>query len=173
MICTECGTELPDDKNLKQCPQCGETLKKKNKALLISCGSLAVILLLGAVFFMTIFVPNFVSAEAYGQFSNCKNNLKNIAAACEMFASDNAGHYPDNLADLTPKYLMHLPNCPAAEQVSYSYKRSADGKSYIIYCRGSYHKDAGENTDFPKFDSEKGLQTESLSTPDSPAEKQK
>jgi len=54
--------------------------------------------------------------------SACKSNLKNIATALEMYATDNRGRYPTGLDQLlqppTP-YLKQIPTCPAAGRSTY------------------------------------------------------
>lgn len=162
MFCSKCGKELPDAKTLKQCPQCGQPLKKSSLRTVIGCSCLAALLMFGGVLLPAIIAPNMVRAKAQGQLSACQSNLKNIAAACEMFASDNKGRYPQSLEQLEPNYLKYLPDCPAAHKMNYVYKPGSDFKAYTVCCSGSFHKAAGEGADFPKFDSKKGLQTRAL-----------
>jgi type II secretory pathway pseudopilin PulG len=104
-----------------------------------------------------ILVPNFLRARARGQLTACKSNLKNLATALEMYASDNEGHYPHSLDMLTPKnYLKSIPTCPAAGKVTYQdYRCAIEPDRYSLSCCGKNHRTSPEN--FPQYSSEKGL----------------
>ena len=80
-----------------------------------------------------------------------------------MWASDYKGKYPKQLSDLVGGenggYLKQIPTCPAAEENTYSasYKISADGKQFEIYCSGHKHKVMDVPPNKPAFNSETGL----------------
>lgn len=108
--------------------------------------------------------------EATGRYTACKSNLKNIGTSCEMYASDNQGHYPKSLKALLSaqdryghSYLKTLPTCSVAKADTYSatYK-SSDVKGHFhfsLYCQGHHHQLAGSPANKPAYDSEKGLVT--------------
>lgn len=74
-----------------------------------------------------ILVPNFIRARAQAQLSACESNLKNMATAQEMYATDNSGNYitagmaASANSPLSPNYVKVLPTCPAAGTGSSAY----------------------------------------------------
>lgn len=111
-----------------------------------------------------ILVPNFIRARAQGQLTSCKSNLKNIGTACEMYATDNLGRYPENPeVDLTTAaggqqaYLRAIPRCPSAGKSTYMYACSTNPDVYTLYCGEENHKAAGCNANFPAFSASCGL----------------
>ncbi|MCD6310617.1 MAG: zinc-ribbon domain-containing protein, partial [Candidatus Eremiobacteraeota bacterium] len=88
-----------------------------------------------------ILVPNFMRARASGQATACKANLKNIATALEMYATDNDGRYPETIHDLSD-YLRPIPVCPVSGR-SYGYEVNSDHSAYTIWCKGGFHTAAG------------------------------
>ena len=103
-----------------------------------------------------LLVPNFVRARAEGQATACKNNVKNIGIAAEMYAEDNDGLYPPNLEKTVGPYLKLLPECPACGDMSYHYETSIDPDRYTVYCSGSHHPT--RRPDFPRAGSQRGVQ---------------
>lgn len=122
-----------------------------------------------ALILWAILVPNFMRARARGQLTACKSNLKNIATALEMYASDNQGAYPSQLQRLTGgNYLKVIPTCPAAGKVTYeaSYHKGVvppwQGEFYSFYCQGnnhgrSYTGFSNDSTNYPQYDARVGL----------------
>ncbi len=116
-----------------------------------------------------ILVPNFIRARAQGQLTSCKSNLKNIGTACEMYATDNLGRYPETgkLGDALTKsdtngqqpYMRKIPQCPSAGKDTYSnaYKSKTNPDAYLVYCEGSNHTAAGCNQHYPAFNATVGL----------------
>lgn len=102
-----------------------------------------------------IVVPNFIKARAQGQWSACKSNLKNLATALEMYATDNKGHYPADLTSLTPGYLKMIPVCPGADRESYVYE--VKGEAFTVTCKGLNHAGIGVPADHPFYTSTRGL----------------
>ncbi len=104
-----------------------------------------------------IVVPNFIRAKSSGQLTACKSNLKNLATALEMYASDNQGQFPDRLEQLLPQqYLRTLPTCPSAGGMSYTdYHVSPRRKGFSVGCCGTAHPRNGLN--HPRFESQRGL----------------
>lgn len=121
-----------------------------------------------------ILVPNFVRARAQGQFAACTSNLKNIGTACEMYAADHNGRYPQNGQDLNnpqaannvggTAYLQRFPTCPASND-GYAYQSVSNPDYYVIACNTGNHQQAGVinsgtnagNNNWPRFDSQTGL----------------
>ena len=87
-----------------------------------------------------ILVPGFLRARHQGRMVACKSNLKAIARALET-CYEHELHYPANLDALTPRYLVALPCCPAAQKSTYGlgYHRSHDGSAYTVWCEGQSH----------------------------------
>jgi len=111
-----------------------------------------------------VILPNFNKCHNQGHLTGCKSNLKNLAAALEMYASDNAGNYPHSLDKLIePTYLKRLPTCPATGQMTYlDYQVSTEPDSFSFSCCGDNHKKSytgfqADSTGFPKYHAELGL----------------
>lgn len=112
-----------------------------------------------------ILVPNFIRARSQGQLSACKSNLKNLGTAMEMYATDNSGKYPDDMAKLTPEYLRDIPECPAAGRVSYALytglkapgNESNSEDYYYFECQGENHAGHGLAENFPAYSALMGL----------------
>ncbi|MGM9999197.1 MAG: type II secretion system protein [Candidatus Bruticola sp.] len=121
-----------------------------------------------------ILVPNFIRARAQGQVTSCKSNLKNIGTACEMYATDNGGRYPQDLNKLTVSaqgqqpYLKQIPKCPSTgtSDPYNSYTSSMNPDVYTIFCQGSNHTAAGCEADYPKFTATQGLIENQAADPD-------
>lgn len=80
------------------------------------------------------------------RLSYCESNLKNIATALEMYATDNDGDYPLSIEYLTKNdgnscgsYIKSLPVCPKTNIV-YGYNTAPE--KFILYCG---HPDAHIN----------------------------
>ncbi len=100
-------------------------------------------------------------ARAQGQLTACKSNQKNIGVALDMYAVDHQGAYPRDLPGLLPNYLKTLPECPAAEKMSYAVRfgPGPEGKPeyYEIRCAGENHSKAMIPADYPRLHSVDGL----------------
>ena len=115
------------------------------------------------VFLFCTLVPNFMKARARGQLTACKFNLKNLATALEMYASDNKGQYPKSLDGLIPKnYLRRIPSCPSSgTDHDYTYEVVRKPDNFSMTCKGD-HANAYKGFDgnphgFPQYNSEHGL----------------
>lgn len=89
-----------------------------------------------------VLIPNFFQrGHRPMPLSACRNNVKNVATALEMYASDNAGHYPQKLEQLLPgNYLKALPTCPAARRITFTdYQTGHDPDSFTFSCVGDNH----------------------------------
>jgi len=97
---------------------------------------------------------------AQGELYACESNLKNIATAIEMYATDHECMYPASLDEVvTGNYMRKLPVCPACEK-PYIYELIDDGSGYIITCGGeNVHLDTGMVAEgyFPMYTSYYGI----------------
>lgn len=108
------------------------------------------------------FIPCvFMRGHGSSPLTACKSNLKNLATACEMYASDYGGHYPADLTLLTGgNYLRTVPTCPAAGRDTYSstYEVSAQPDSFRFACSGCHHHRSGIHApNYPRYSAEEGL----------------
>jgi type II secretory pathway pseudopilin PulG len=112
-----------------------------------------------------ILVPNFVRAVEQDNLTACKSNLQNIGAAMEMYTVDWSGKYPVRIELLTPNYLKTIPECPSAEQITYTVKT---GKNiayndagfedyYFMQCEGDNHSWVSVPAGYPQYDSLSGF----------------
>lgn len=112
-----------------------------------------------------ILVPNFVRARAQSQYTACKQNLKSIATAIEMFSAypgkhtAEVGRYPTTVARLVPDYLKAIPTCPSVGISTYTagYIVTKGPDAYTIYCKGMNHGTVGAASDLPAYSSQSGL----------------
>lgn len=99
-------------------------------------------------------------ARSQGQTTACKSNLKNIATALEMYATDHEGRYPERLAQLIPgNYVKCIPTCPTAGYDTYSrsYRALEKPDHFALCCTGSFHAKASLAANYPAYTSEEGL----------------
>ena len=113
---------------------------------------------------LTILYVNSMPRHCSGQLTACKSNCKNIATALEMYSSDNAGHYPENLQKLIPDhYLALVPTCPAAGAMTYTnYRVSHDPDNFSFACVGNNHAKSysgfsTSSNNFPQYNAESGV----------------
>lgn len=111
-------------------------------------------------------------ARPLGSTIPCKSNVRNVATALEMYASDNAGAYPTSMARLTQgNYLRLIPTCPAAGKDTFSgayrftaAKRARNGQilsggdSFSFHCHGTNHSKLGARPNHPRYHSLSGLE---------------
>jgi len=88
-----------------------------------------------------ILVPNFLKARAQGQLAACESNLKNIATALEMYATDYSGDYPvtASVSLLTSTatggaYMKAMPNCPSITTAPYDYTANGSPDNFTLTC---------------------------------------
>lgn len=127
-----------------------------------------------------ILVPNFIRARAQGQVTSCKSNLKNIGTACEMYATDHGGRYPETnqlekcltgeseQKGMQP-YMKQIPKCPSEGTKNpyiSSYSARSNPDVYTVYCLGPNHLAAGCDEDYPKFTATQGLIENKAADPD-------
>lgn len=112
----------------------------------------------------SLILASSIRCHCGGQLTACKSNCKNIATALEMYASDNHGHYPRKLQQLTVgNYLRQLPTCPTAREMTYTnYHVSQNPDGFRFACVGENHARAytgyaAPSHGFPRYDAEFGL----------------
>lgn len=71
---------------------------------------------------LILIYPNFFHEHPSGRLTVCESNMKNIASALEIYATDNMGDYPENLQKLLDgKYMKSLPHCLGPEDDIWTY----------------------------------------------------
>ena len=90
----------------------------------------------------------------------CKSNLKNVATALEMYATDNGRKLPERLSQLmTGNYLKTIPTCPVSRSDTYSGSyEHAPPTSFTLFCQGHHHREASRGLNQPLYTSIKGIQ---------------
>lgn len=131
-------------------------------AITTLCVSVLQLFVAFAAMLAAIMVPNFIRARAQSQLSVCKGNLKNIATALELWATDNDGAYPENLQQLVPTYLRSVPQCPTTQRNTYTYQVTGHDKldrpnSYEVFCEGEWHIHITRAPNYPRYTSQEGL----------------
>lgn len=110
--------------------------------------------------------PSGVRARARGELSACKSKLKELGAAMEMYSVDWGGHYPPlGKAQLTPKYLKTIPECPRSGTDTYlfesglsaTYNTQSYQEYYLIRCSGENHLSVSVPADYPQYSGILGL----------------
>lgn len=97
--------------------------------------------------------------------TECRNNMKNIGTAMEIYSTDWSGHYPSNLERLVPKYLQELPVCPNKFSGNYGLETGPESPHntqkfqdyYYLYCPGESHHKMGLPPDYPTYDGVTGI----------------
>ncbi|MEQ8186537.1 MAG: serine/threonine-protein kinase [Candidatus Eremiobacterota bacterium] len=125
---------------------------------------LAIILMFTLPFLMAFLSAS--SGKKHGQLAACESNLKNIATALEMYATDNTGDYPHDLLYLTTLqpvggYMKTIPMCPASRgNTFYLYTRADNPDNFTLWCsHPDAHEYAGLKTGWPQYTPGQGLKT--------------
>jgi len=101
-----------------------------------------------------------------GALEECESNLKNIATALEMYATDNYGDYPPSLSYLIADsagygvYIKTLPVCPACQE-SYRYESCSMPDNFSLFCGGGNAHISTQEVDegyYPLYTSQQGIQ---------------
>lgn len=110
---------------------------------------------------------NAVSSDALDHARSCQENLKTLATAMEMYATDNNGRYPDDISKLLPTYLASEPICPSAGRDTYTegFQVGAEAPQnkegwqdyYYIACSGHNHAEANLDSNLPAVDCTLGV----------------
>ncbi|MDQ7825546.1 MAG: hypothetical protein RDV48_22290 [Candidatus Eremiobacteraeota bacterium] len=120
----------------------------------------ALMIIAGIAVFMTLLSSPAHARRRYSNYSNyyqCESNLRNLATALEMYATDNGGEYPEVLSPIMPAYINIIPSCPAMGVDTYSCGYKKTGREFQLYCLGKNHPELPEN--MPAYDSKLGIQT--------------
>jgi hypothetical protein len=112
-----------------------------------------------------ILTPNFLKARAGSSMPACESNCNNLATALSMYAGDNHGLYPRQLADLTSgNYFKLIPTCPATGKDTYSisYEVSSQPPAFSFVCKGNNHAKKyavyqRPSDNYPRYSSWSGL----------------
>lgn len=92
---------------------------------------LVVIAIIGLL--STVIAAPITEARKKGRDAKKIADIRSISTALQIYADDNAGTYPDNLADLVPRYLATLPSNAASTAVArdkymYAYYEDTAGR---------------------------------------------
>jgi hypothetical protein len=119
---------------------------------------------LAVLFFLVVIVGggiyavrSYFHSKEMGKLRICQMQLENLVTAARMYANDNAGVPPKELSKLLErKYIMGLPKCPSASQMTYTaYEAKRKPFTITLSCCGGHHRKvapAGETAqNFPTF----------------------
>jgi len=119
--------------------------------------------------FTSIIVPNFLKARASGYLCYCESQIKDLATALEIYASENNGLYPEGFYKLLEisknksPYMSKIPDCKKSNLshnrknlTSYKYIRSEDCKNFTMWCIQN-HLDTGTPEGYPQYNPYQGL----------------
>lgn len=91
-------------------------------------------------------------------YKACQLNLKNLATACDMYCTDNAGRYPLSLHQLSPGHLRDasltsMPICPGADSTfsGYQLRSAIKPDVFTICCSGFNHRPKITAADYPQY----------------------
>lgn len=111
--------------------------------------------------------PGLSESTPLQRLEACRENLRQLATALEMYATDHQGHYPMQLQQLVPRYLPEFPSCPATARDSYSkgyklgpsapYNEQGYQDFYHLACAGKQHLDANVGVSLPAMNAHLGL----------------
>lgn len=110
----------------------------------------------------SIILPHMVKGRYQAQFTSCQANLRNMAAALEIYHTDK-GQYPeetdwrDKLFNSHPTYMHPEPRCPSNNS-QYGYEVSEDFHNFTSSCNGIHHiiiKAVAQG--FPQYSTGRGL----------------
>ncbi len=116
------------------------------------------------ILFFLMMLPKFSRAGATGQLAGCESNIKCLATALDMYATDNMGVYPPSLDKITESnpdggYMKIIPICPASRlKCSYGYIVSTNPNNFTMWCKGvNTHWNAGGSDGYPQYTPGQGL----------------
>jgi len=117
----------------------------------------------------SILVPNFLKARASGHLCLCESQIKDLATALEVYATENNGLYPEGFYKLLEisknknPYMSKIPDCKKSNPshggknlTSYKYIRSDDCKNFTMWCIQN-HIDCGMKEGYPQYNPYQGL----------------
>jgi len=131
----------------------GQIKADRDSSISSSYCEVAVALNLIIILISLCIFPNFFKANSAGRLAACESNLKNIATALEMYATDFEGYYPPSLDYLvTPldaiggtTYMKVIPRCPCGQNIyhkfwfgtkdiPYTYTFHNSHLNFTLYC---------------------------------------
>ncbi|MCK4666134.1 hypothetical protein KAU33_05270 [Candidatus Dependentiae bacterium] len=97
-----------------------------------------VILIFILIVYSAVGIPGMIYARKKAVLSSCSGNLRNLGIIITNYSTDQKGHYPQNLEELTKyAYIEELPVCPETGE-SYIYEISGwDDIGFTIWCPNS------------------------------------
>jgi len=135
-----------------------EDFKKKQKTWAVAGLIVFIALLLFfTIIFLSILIPSVYQAKEKGQFTVCKNEIKKIYIAYDMYSADNNGVYPENLGKLIGPYLPKEPKCPVSSTNTYICEFNENKTSFKIYCKGKNHFSVIHEENGPAYGVSSGL----------------
>ena len=95
----------------------------------------------------------FVQRRAQNNLASCKENLKALATACEMYSTGEPCIYPKKLNVLAADYVPKIPICPAVGTDTYSggFKSAIRPDAFTLCCAGHNHAILGIPPNYPQY----------------------
>lgn len=133
------------------------------------------LLLGGAIVAIAYFFPSdfkiLILKNHYAFEASCRNNLKRLGSALEKYSADTHGEFPEDLRQLSPRYITRIPRCiemdsPRAAAFyakreglymgDYGYSRNSGCTNYTLYCKTNIHGYDPE-PGFPQYSHREGF----------------
>lgn len=104
---------------------------------------------------MVMIMPQYVVARSRGRLSACESNLRNLATAIEVYATEHNHQVPSSLDDLVPQFVAAIPRCPSAGtpdayRDGYASVQVPEA-AYTVSCSGAFHVDLGVPAGHPLY----------------------
>ena len=87
-----------------------------------------------------------------------QSSLRNFGAALDMWRQDHDGLYPDDLQQLSPNYLRHVPPGPFGSSSDWQYIVSSNRRGYQVQVQGQPFGGFNLAAAQPSYDPVRGLQ---------------
>lgn len=85
-----------------------------------------------------------------GPNGRCCDSMAQMAMACEMYATDNSGRYPESLTQVSA-----WPVCPLTF-LPYEFSSGSTPDVFALRCRGEHFRFFGFRSGYPHFSSDGG-----------------
>jgi len=110
----------------------------------------------GTPIIAALVLPALNQARERARSANCQANLKQIGIACNQYADNHGGQFPESLDELVSSRLlssntMHCPSAPNTEGLSYTYCRGYTPKNIyriLAFDTDGNHRNGGRNVLF-------------------------